>query len=97
MPRRQPLPLTFINRAVNCYPVNARADRFESFLLFLGIVVYRNVSHWRRAVPLPVAVARRLLLPAFSPAGVLTYVPREVATTSSLSDRNNTYMFFSSR
>ena len=62
MPRRQPLPLTiFINRAVNRYPVKARADRLESFLLF-----HRNVSHWRRAVPLPVAVARRLLLPALA-------------------------------
>ena len=37
MPRRQPLPLTFIIRAVNRYSVNARADRFESFLLFRSI------------------------------------------------------------
>ena len=43
----------------------------------------------RCPLPLPVAVARRLLLPAFLPAGVLTYVPREVATTSTLSDRDN--------
>ena len=34
MPRRQPLPLTFIIRAVNRYPVNARVDQFELFLLF---------------------------------------------------------------
>ena len=60
MPRRQPLPLTiFINRAVNRYPVKARADRLESFLLF-----HRNASHWRRAVPLPVARRLLLLLPA---------------------------------
>ena len=37
MPRRQPLPLTFINRAVNRYLANAWADRFESTLLFRWI------------------------------------------------------------
>ena len=74
MPHRQPLPFTFINRAVNRYHVNALADRFVSFLLFrfpmnsIGPVMFVT---WLRAAirdpsccPLTARrpVTRRLLL-----------------------------------